>query len=73
MSWDFLKLLLISLILAWPSAYYVYRELPGNKYPLDIWEFLVATGIALVVAIATISYQIVRALKVKPIVILKDE
>lgn len=73
MSWDFVKLMLISIIIAWPAAFYVYGELPGNKYPLGIWEFIIATAITLVVAILTISYQIIKALKVRPIEILKDE
>jgi len=74
MSWAFLKLLLISILFAWPAAYYVYVELPGNnKYPLGIWEFVVATLITLIVAVITISYQIIRALRVRPVEILKDE
>jgi len=73
MSWSFLKLLLISILIAWPAAYYVYGELPGNKYPLGPWEFVVATLITLLVAVITISYQIIRALRVRPVEILKDE
>jgi putative ABC transport system permease protein len=72
-SW-FIKLLVISLVIAWPAAYYVYKVLPGsNKYGLQLWEFLLATIIIMLVAIATISFQIIKALKVKPVEILKDE
>jgi putative ABC transport system permease protein len=72
-SW-FIKLMVISLAIAWPAAYYVYKVLPGSdKYSLQVWEFLVATIIIMIVAIATISYQIIKALKVKPVEILKDE
>jgi putative ABC transport system permease protein len=74
MSSGFIKLLIISIIIAWPAAYYVYEVLPGsNKYPLQIWEFLIATMITLAVAILTISYQIIKALKVRPVEVLKDE
>ncbi len=74
LSYGFIKLLLISVVFAWPLAYFVYKYLPStNKYPIQIWEFLIATGIILLVAIATISYQIMKAMKVKPIEILKDE
>lgn len=70
----FIKLLLISVVFAWPLAYYAYKSLPGaHKYPIQIWEFLIATGIILLVAIATISYQIIRALRVNPAEIIKDE
>jgi putative ABC transport system permease protein len=72
-SW-FVRLILISLLIAWPAAYYVYKILPGaNKYEVQIWEFALASLIILAVAVATISYQIIRALRVKPVEILKDE
>jgi putative ABC transport system permease protein len=72
-SW-FIRLLFISLLIAWPVAFYVYKVLPGaNKYGVQIWEFLLASLIILAVAVATISYQIIRALRVRPVEILKDE
>jgi putative ABC transport system permease protein len=72
-SW-FIRLIFISLLIAWPAAYYVYKVLPGaNKYGIQIWEFVLASIIILAVAVATISYQIIRALRVKPVEILKDE
>jgi putative ABC transport system permease protein len=72
-SW-FIRLILISLLVAWPAAYYVYKILPGaNKYGVQIWEFVLASLIILIVAVATISYQIIRALRVRPVEILKDE
>ncbi len=45
LSSGFLKLLFISVVIAWPGAYGVYKYLPGaHKYPIQIWEFLLATG-----------------------------
>ena len=75
LSSTFIKLILISVVIAWPAAYYVYKVMPAgaNKYPLQVWEFLLATLIILIVALGTISYQIIRALKVKTVEILKDE
>jgi putative ABC transport system permease protein len=74
LSSGFLKLLFISLFAAWPGAYYIYRYLPGaHKYPIQIWEFLLATMILLLVALATISYQILKAAKTRPVEVLKDE
>jgi putative ABC transport system permease protein len=74
LSSGFLKLLFISLLAAWPGAYYVYRYLPGaHKYGIQIWEFLLATGILLLVALATISYQILKAARTRPVEVLKDE
>jgi uncharacterized membrane protein (UPF0182 family) len=74
MSSEFLRLILISIVIAWPAAFCVYRLLPGaGKYTLQIWEFLLATAIIIVVAAGTISFQIIRALRVRPTEILKDE
>ncbi|HLP75167.1 MAG TPA: ABC transporter permease [Bacteroidales bacterium] len=74
MSSEFLRLILISIVIAWPAAFCVYRLLPGaGKYTLQIWEFLLATAIIIIVAAGTISFQIIRALRVRPTEILKDE
>ncbi len=74
LSSGFLKLLFISVVIAWPGAYGVYKYLPGaHKYPIQIWEFLLATGILFVVALITISYQILKAARTRPVEVLKDE
>jgi putative ABC transport system permease protein len=74
LSSEFVILLLVSLLVSWPASYGVYKYLPGaHKYPLQIWEFLLATIILLVVALATISYQIIQASRIRPAVVLKDE
>lgn len=72
-SW-YMKLIFISLFIAWPAAFYIYKVLPGaNKYGIQIWEFLLASVIIFIVALSTISYQIIKALRVKSAEILKDE
>jgi putative ABC transport system permease protein len=75
LSSEFIRLIFFSVLLAWPAAYYVYRVLPAgaNKYDLQIWEFIFATLLILVVAVGTISYQIIKALCVRLVDILKDE
>jgi putative ABC transport system permease protein len=74
LSSGFLKLIFISVVVAWPAAFYVYKVLPGtNKYGIQIWEFLLATSVIAIVALATISYQIIRAVKTRPVEVLKDE
>lgn len=74
LSSGFVKLFLMAIIIAWPAAYYVYTYLPGaNKYGIQIWEFLLGTLIILIVALATISFQIVKAVKTRPVEVLKDE
>lgn len=75
LSSEIIMLLFLSVVLAWPAAYYVYRVLPvgANKYNLQMWEFILATLIILIVALGTISFQIIRALRVKPVDILMEE
>jgi putative ABC transport system permease protein len=74
LSTGFIRLLFISVVVAWPAAYYVYKVLPGaNKYGIQIWEFLLATLFILLVAIITISYQIITAVRKNPVDVLKDE
>ena len=74
LSSGFLKLLLLSIVIAWPAAFGVYKVLPGaHMYQIQIWEFLLATLIIFTVALATISYQILRAARSNPAEVLKDE
>jgi putative ABC transport system permease protein len=74
MSSEFLWLLLIAAIVAWPSAYYYYLNFPGaHKYPLGIGEFIAGTAIILGVAIFTISYHIIKSIRTNPVEILKYE
>jgi putative ABC transport system permease protein len=74
MSSSFVRLLLLSVLVAWPAAFYVHRMLPGaHIYRLQVWEFLIATLIIFMVAVATISYQIFRAARSNPAEVLKDE
>ena len=74
MTSGFITYILLSVILAWPAGFYVYQHLPSAiKYPIQIWEFLLATTITLVVALLTISFQVVKASQVDPAQILKDE
>lgn len=74
LSSGFIKLLFYSILIAWPAAFYVYTVLPGvNKYSIQIWEFMLATLIILMVALGTITFQIIKAAKVRPVDILKDE
>jgi putative ABC transport system permease protein len=74
LSSGFMRLLLLSVVISWPAAFYFYTILPGeNKYTLNIREFLLSTVIILCVALGTITYQIIKAVKVRPVEILKDE
>lgn len=76
LSKDLMKLVLIALALATPIAWYLMQQwLQDYEYRVHIqwWMFIVAGGIAIIVALATISFQSVKAALLNPIKSLKSE
>jgi putative ABC transport system permease protein len=74
MASGFIRLFMVSIFIAWPLSYFVYLYLPGaHKYRIQLGEFVLCTLITLAVAVATISYQIIKAVRTKAVVVLKDE
>lgn len=76
LSKDFLKLVLLANILAWPAAWYVMNLwLQDFAYRIEIewWVFALAGGLALVIAILTVSYQAIRAAVANPVDSLRYE
>ena len=71
---EFLVLIVLGIALSWAGAWFVYQKLPGaSKYGLQINEFLLGTGIIVLVALATISYNILTAARTNAASILKYE
>jgi len=61
---DFLKLVIVSNIIAWPIAYYgMSRFLQYFAYrtSIQIWAFLFAGGFTLLISFFTVSFQAVKA------------
>jgi putative ABC transport system permease protein len=76
LSRDFIKLVLISSIIAFPIAgWAMYSWLQDFAYRITIpwWAFLLAGAIALFIALATISFQAVRAAVANPVKSLRTE
>ena len=76
LSKDFLKLVIIALILAVPVAWYLMSEwLKDFAYRVNIewWIFLVAAVIAIIVAFVTISTQAIKAAISNPVKSLRTE
>ncbi len=76
LSKDFLKLVLISIVLAVPvSWYFMSKWLEDFAYRITIswWTFALAGLLALVVALLTVSYQAVKAAIVNPVKSLRSE
>lgn len=73
-SKDFVKLVIIANLIAWPIAWYaVYTWLNDFAYRISIswWVFGIAGIIAVVIALATVSYQAIRAGYSNPVKSLK--
>ncbi|MCW5923291.1 MAG: ABC transporter permease [Saprospiraceae bacterium] len=73
---DFLKLVLISIVIASPVAYYFMDKwLADFAYRIDIqwWMFAVAGAGAVTVAFLTVSFQSVRAALANPVKSLRSE
>jgi len=76
LSKDFVKLVLVANVIAWPVAWYAMnRWLQDFAYRIDIgwWVFTLAAGLALVIALLTVSTQAIRAALANPVEALKYE
>lgn len=76
LTWDFLKLILLSILIAVPIGWYMmHRWLEDFAYRIDLgWQvFLSAGAIALVIALFTISYQSISASLTQPLKSLRSE
>ncbi len=73
---DFTQWILLANLIAWPIAWYVMnRWLQNFAYKTDIswWEFVLSGGIALVIALTTVSFQAIKAATANPVKSLKYE
>lgn len=76
LSGDFLKLVVIALVIASPVAWYAMRQwLQDFAYRIDVdwWVFALAGGVALSVAFLTVSFQSIRAAMMNPVKSLRSE
>jgi ABC-type antimicrobial peptide transport system permease subunit len=76
MSKDYIWLVIISLVIAAPIAYYfMHSWLQQYEYRYRIsWAIFVLAGIgALFIALATVSYQSIRAARANPVNGLRSE
>jgi putative ABC transport system permease protein len=76
LSGEFVKLVLLSNLLAWPVAYFAMtRWLHNYAYRIEInlWTFAAAGGLALIIALATVSTQAIKAALANPVESLRYE
>jgi ABC-type antimicrobial peptide transport system permease subunit len=76
MARDFIRLVLVAVIIAVPIAWYaMHMWLEGFNYriPIGIWVFVAAAAMSILIAVATVGYQAVTAALANPVRSLKRE
>ena len=76
LSKDFLKLVLLAFIIASPLAWYAMDKWLQDfayRINLNVWIFLVAALIAVLITIITVSFQAVKAARANPVQSLKQD
>lgn len=76
LSREFVILVSLANVIAWPIAYFgMQRWLENFAYRVEIGVgvFIVAAVLAMIIALLTVSYQAVRAARANPVVALKYE
>ncbi|QMW06656.1 ABC transporter permease [Spirosoma foliorum] len=76
LSKDFLKLVLVAIVIATPIAWYAMSQwLQDFAYKIDIewWVFVLAAFIAIAIALITVSFQSIKAALTNPITSLRSE
>jgi putative ABC transport system permease protein len=76
LSRDFVVLVIISVLLSTPLAYYYSNQwLQQYNYRIEIswWVFVITSIVALMITLLTVSYQSIKAALINPVETLKSE
>jgi len=76
LSQEFLKLVLLGFLISIPIGWYIMKKwLAGFAYRIEMgmWTFLIAGAFAFLIAMATVSWQSLRAAVANPVDSLRDE
>jgi len=76
LSKNFLILVIVSNVIAWPVAYYLMNKwLQNFAYRIDIgwWIFILSGSLALLIALVTVSWQAIKAALANPVESLRYE
>ena len=76
LSKDFVKLVLLANVIAWPVAWYAMNAwLQDFAYRIELgwWTFALAGGVALLIALLTVSTQAIKAALANPVEALRYE
>jgi putative ABC transport system permease protein len=73
---DLIKRVIFANLLAWPAAYFVMNKWLQNfayRIRINIWMFMAAAGLSLVIALLTVSFQSVKVAQENPVDSLRYE
>lgn len=76
LSTDFAKLVIIAAVIAVPAAWWAMHKWLENypyKISINAWIFVLAGGVVLFIALATVSYQAIKAAIANPVNSLRTE
>ncbi|HEX8040846.1 MAG TPA: ABC transporter permease [Chryseosolibacter sp.] len=76
LSGEFVILIIVACVIAVPTSYYfLYKGISGYEYRTEIawWIFAAASGGALTITLATVSFQAIRAALANPVNSLRTE
>jgi hypothetical protein len=76
LSIDFLRLVIVALVIAAPLGYWaMYTWLQNFPYRVTIqwWVFVMAGGLAILISLATVGYQALKAAMTNPVKSLRSE
>ena len=76
LSKEFLRLVAVGVIIAVPISWWAmtkWLQEFAYRTPVSWWMFVVAGGVALTVALATVSFQAIRAALANPVSSLRSE
>ncbi|MGI8635761.1 MAG: ABC transporter permease, partial [Segetibacter sp.] len=76
LSKDFLKLVAFSCLIAFPAAWWAMQKwLQNYTYRIEIswWIFIAAGALAIIIALATVSFQAIKAAIANPVKNLRTE
>jgi putative ABC transport system permease protein len=76
LSMDFVKLVLIAIVIASPIAWYGMNKWLQDfayKAPISWWIFVLAGFTAIIIALFTVSFQSIKAALMNPVKSLKSE
>ena len=76
LSKDFLRLVAIASLIAFPIAFYAMNRWLGDfayRIPIEWWSFSAAGALAAAIALITISLQAIKAALANPVKALRSE